>query len=443
MQKRILYTVILFLASSHREAQTCEKPPGLDTTRSKSAAVGELPAILAAQFGANPVAARHQVPVAPVACGIDVLVEQGFKTLRGQRLGLVTNHTGQTRAGKPTIDVLFHAPGVKLVKLFSPEHGIRGDVDAAVNDARDQATGLPIVSLYGAKKKPTAADLEDLDGLIYDIQDIGVRYYTYITTLGLVLEAAAESKKNVLILDRPNPIGGRAVAGPVRDADLASFIAYHALPIRHGMTVGELAQLYNGERQIGANLEIVPCREWTRGQFYDQTGLVWINPSPNMRSLTEAMLYPGVGWLEATNLATGRGTDTPFERIGAPWIDPVAFAAALRAADVPGVRFVPIWFVPRERQYKGERCGGVQILIVDWSRFDPLRLGLTLAVTLQAQFPKDWKPEGLLKMLGDRATYQAILEGRDAQAIESLWGTELDAFRRVRQRYLIYDRDRP
>ncbi len=378
---------------------------------------------------------------APVACGIDVLVEQGFKTLRGQRLGLVTNQTGRTRDGRSTIDVLDYAPAVKLVRLFSPEHGIRGDVDAAVTDDRDQATGLPIVSLYGAKKKPAPADLADLDGLVFDIQDVGVRYYTYITTLGLVLEAAAESGKRLLVLDRPNPLGGRKVAGPVRDADLASFIAYHALPVRHGMTVGELARLYNGERRLGARLEVVACRGWSRDQTYDQTGLIWINPSPNMRSLTQAMLYPGVGWLEATNLATGRGTDAPFERIGAPWIDPAAFAATLRAAEVPGTRFVPTWFVPRERQYKGERCGGVQILIVDWNAFDPMKLGLALAVTLRARYPAEWKPEGILTMLGDRASYQAILEGRGFQAIEPPWRTELDEFRRIRLRYLIYDRD--
>ena len=378
-----------------------------------------------------------------VLCGIDVLIEQGFKPLQGRRLGLVTNQTGKARDGRSTIDVLFHAPGVKLSKLFSPEHGIRGDVDAAVADDRDQATGLPIVSLYGTKKKPSATDLADLDGLVFDIQDIGVRYYTYISTLGLVLEAAAEAKKSLTVLDRPNPIGGRIVAGPVRDPDLASFIAYHALPVRHGMTVGELARLYNGDRHLGARLEVVPCRGWSRDQTFEQTGLVWTNPSPNMRTLTEAMLYPGVGWLEATNLATGRGTDTPFERVGAPWIEPSPFAAALNAADVPGTRFVPIWFVPRERQYKGERCGGVQIMMTDWKAFDPMKLGLTLARTLKARYPAAWKPEALLKMLGDRTAYEAILQSKSMASIESIWRPELDEFQRIRRRYLMYERDDP
>src|SRR5262249_91991 len=229
-----------------------------------------------------------------------------FGPLCGLKIGLVTNHSGRTRDGKSTIDVLFHAPGVKLVKLFSPEHGIRGELDARVPDSQDEATGLPIVSLYGKNQKPQAQDLAGLDALVYDIQDIGARFYTYITTLGLVLEAAHESGKKLFVLDRPNPIGGAIVAGPVRDADLESFIAYHALPVRHGMTVGELALLYNSERKIGAALAVVRCRGWWRDDLYDRTGLVWINPSPNMRSLTEAILYPGVGLLEATNLATGR-----------------------------------------------------------------------------------------------------------------------------------------
>ena len=265
-------------------------------------------------------------------------------------------------------------------------------------DGKDDATGLPIISLYGKDRKPRAQDLEGLDALVYDIQDIGARFYTYITTLGLVLEAARESGKKVFVLDRPNPIGGLAVSGPVRDHEFASFIAYHPLPVRHGMTVGELALLYNAERKIGASLEVVKCRGWTRDDLYDRTGLVWINPSPNMRSLTEALLYPGVGLLEATNLATGRGTDTPFERVGAPWIDPAPFAAALNAAAVPGVRFVPIYFTPKERQHAGQRCGGVQIVITNWSEFDPLRLGMTLAVQLRSHISQGLAARGIASL---------------------------------------------
>ncbi len=329
-------------------------------------------------------------------------------------------------------------PNVKLIKLFSPEHGIRGELDEAVPDGKDRSTGLPIVSLYGKERKPRAEDLADLDALVFDIQDIGTRFYTYISTLGLVLEAAAESKKQLFVLDRPNPIGGRAVSGPVRDREFASFIAYHALPVRHGMTVGELALLYNAERNLGASLEVVRCRSWSRNDLYDRTGLVWINPSPNMRSLTEAMLYPGVGLLEATNLATGRGTDTPFERIGAPWIDPQAFAAALARAAVPGVRFVPIYFTPRERQYAGQRCGGVHVLLTRWDDFDPLKLGVILALELRRLYPAQWQHEGLKRLLADRATYEAIVLGRPIGEIMSRWDGEIAEFHQVRSRYLLY-----
>ena len=401
------------------------------------------PAATAAPSAPEPVIQATARPATtdlhPVECGIDVLVAEGFRPLRGLKIGLVTNHTGRTRDGKPTIDVLFHAPGVTLAKLFSPEHGIRGEADTTVPDGKDDATGLTIISLYGKDRKPRAQDLEGLDALVYDIQDIGSRFYTYISTLGLVLEAASATGKKVFVLDRPNAIGGLAVAGPVRDPEFASFIAYHPLPVRHGMTVGELALLYNTERKIGASVEVVKCRGWRRDDLYDRTGLVWINPSPNMRSLTEALLYPGVGLLEATNLATGRGTDTPFERVGAPWIKkPDAFAAALNAAAVPGARFVPFYFIPKERQHAGQRCGGVQVVITSWAEFDPLRLGLTLAAQLRSQYPKDWQPEGLLRLLCDRATYQQILAGKPEPAIIASWNAELTEFQKIRSRYLLY-----
>jgi uncharacterized protein YbbC (DUF1343 family) len=373
-----------------------------------------------------------------VDCGIDVLVQDDFRPLRGLRVGLVTNHTGVTRTGRSTIDVLFHAPAVTLVKLFSPEHGIRGALDADVPDDTDGSTGLPIVSLYGDRRKPRAADLAGLDALVYDIQDVGARFYTYITTLGLVLEASKESGKSVFVLDRPNPLGGQTVSGPVRDDDCASFVAYHALPVRHGMTVGELATLYNVERKIHAGLKVIRSRGWSREDYYDRTGLVWINPSPNMRSLTEALLYPGVGLLEATNLATGRGTDTPFERVGAPWIDPAMLATALNAAAIPGVRFVPIYFVPKDRQYVGVRCGGVQILVTSWAEFDPLRLGVTLAVVLRDRYPNNWQHEKMLGLLGDRATLADIVAGKSVEVIMARWTDELARFQTIRLRYLLY-----
>ncbi|GIW86304.1 MAG: hypothetical protein KatS3mg108_0628 [Isosphaeraceae bacterium] len=387
----------------------------------------------------TPSPTRDRQPAAsPVRCGIDVLIARQFEGLRGKRLGLVTNHTGITGDGRSTIDVLANAEGLTLAALFSPEHGIRGALDREIPDDRDPQTGLPIYSLYGPTRKPTAEQLAGLDTLVYDIQDIGTRFYTYISTLGLCLEAAKEHNIQLVVLDRPNPIGGVRTDGPVRADQYESFIAFHAIPLVHGMTVGELARLFNAERQIGADLVVVPCEGWTRNQMFDATGLLWVNPSPNMRSLTEALLYPGVGMLEATNLATGRGTDTPFERLGAPWIDPRSFAAALNARNLAGVRFIPIRFTPTERQYAGQSCGGVFVQIVDRDAFDPIDLGLGLALTLRALYPDQWQPEPLKPFVADDATYDAILAGRPIERIRAGWLDKLERFREIRARYLIY-----
>src|SRR5690349_6395267 len=256
-----------------------------------------------------------------VLTGIDVLERDNFKPLAGLRLGLITNHTGRDREGRQTIDVLNKAPGVKLVALFSPEHGIRGLADEKISDSKDEATGLPIYSLYGETRRPKPEQLKDLDALVYDIQDVGVRFYTYISTLGYVLEEAAKAKVPVFVLDRPNPIGGMAVEGPIADSDKLSFTSYHTIPTRHGLTIGELAELFNKQRNIGADVRVIMTEGWRRSMWFDETNLTWINPSPNMRCLAEATLYPGVGLLETTNVSVGRGTDTPFEIVGAPWIE--------------------------------------------------------------------------------------------------------------------------
>ena len=372
--------------------------------------------------------------------GIDVLIEQGFGPLRGKRVGLVTNHTGLTRDGRATIDVLHEAADVKLTALFAPEHGIRGDVDREIADGRDGKTGLPVFSLYGEHRRPTAESLKDVDVLVYDIQDIGARFYTYISTLGLVMEAAKERGIPLVVLDRPNPIGGEAIGGPVRDDAFESFIAFHRLPVRHGMTVGELAGMFNVERGLGIELTVIPCEGWRRGDLFDATGLMWVNPSPNMRSLNEALLYPGVALLEGTNLAVGRGTDTPFERIGAPWVvDPRAFASALNDQRIPGARFVPIRFQPKERQYAGVECGGVNIVISDRATFDPIDLGIGLATTLVRMYPQHWRPDGMKAFLADDAAYRAIVAGGDIASVKAVWRDELEAFGRNRRRFLIYD----
>jgi uncharacterized protein YbbC (DUF1343 family) len=327
---------------------------------------------------------------------------------------------------------------VTLVALFSPEHGIRGAVDARVSDSRDDKTGLPVYSLYGKRLKPTADTLQGVDTLVFDIQDAGCRFYTYISTLGHVLEAAAEHKLKVVVLDRPNPIGGLAVAGPVLDAGRESFVAYHALPVRHGLTVGELALLFNKERKIVAALEVIEMEGWKRADLFDRTGLVWRNPSPNMRSLTAALLYPGVGLLETTNLSVGRGTDRPFEVIGAPWLDGRRLAASLSREGLAGMRFVPTRFTPASSTHVKKACGGVQLYIDDWSRFESLRVGLTIAAKLRQLYPKEWKMERYNVLLGNQAVLAALEKGEPAEKLLELASTEVKAFGVIRRRYLRY-----
>jgi uncharacterized protein YbbC (DUF1343 family)/CubicO group peptidase (beta-lactamase class C family) len=374
----------------------------------------------------------------PVATGIDVLVRENFRRLQGRRVGLVTNHTGRDRDGHSTIDLLHQAKGVTLVALFSPEHGLRGGVDEKVADGKDAKTGLPVYSLYGMRRRPTAETLKGIDTLVYDIQDAGCRFYTYSSTLGLVLESAAEHKLKVVVLDRPNPIGGREIEGPVRDPGRDSFVAYHTLPLRHGLTVGEMARLFNKERHIDADLEVVPMEGWRRGDLYDRTGLLWINPSPNLRSLNAALTYPGIGLLETTNVSVGRGTERPFEWVGAPWIDGRRLAAALVSHDLPGVRFVPVNLTPTASVHKGKLCGGVHIIIDDWARYRPVRTGIAFACTLRKLYPKGWKLDRFDVLLGHRASFEALQRGASWQELELSWQSDVERFRQKRLPYLLY-----
>src|SRR5215510_11446692 len=374
-----------------------------------------------------------------VLTGIDVLERDNFKQLAGMRLGLVTNHTGRDREGRQTIDVLSKAPGVKLVALFSPEHGIRGVADDKVSDTKDEATGLPIYSLYGETRRPTAEQLKDLDALVYDIQDIGARFYTYISTLGYILEEAAKLKLPVFVLDRPNPIGGIEVEGPIADSDKLSFISYHTLPVRHGMTVGELAQLYNEQRKLGCDLRVIKMDGWRRAVWFDATNLTWINPSPNMRSLTEATLYPGVGLLETTNVSVGRGTDTPFEIVGAPWIQGDKLAELLNQRGLQGVRFVPVRFTPNASVFKGEPCGGVNIVITDRASFHPLLTGIEMALALRKLYPNEWKVDSYLRLLVNAHTLERVKRGESAREIVASWNAGLQEFRKARAEILLYN----
>ena len=390
-----------------------------------------LAALVAGQQPTSP------VPVDPVRTGLDMLVADAFAPLRGQRVGLVTNHTGLTADGRGVVDVFLAADGVDVTALFSPEHGFDGVLDRAVADST-HTSGLTIHSLYGQSRKPTPEALENVDTLVFDIQDIGCRFYTYIATMRLCMEAAAEHQLSFIVLDRPNPIGGLRVDGPVLAPGDESFIAAHTIPLRHGMTVGELARMMNVERSIGCDLQVIEMDGWQRAMTYDETGLTWIDPSPNMRTLNEALLYPGIGLVEFTNVSVGRGTDTPFEIVGAPWIDARRLAATLRARELPGVTFVPVRFVPESSKHAGAVCAGVQILVTDRDALDPIRTGLTLAWALRRLHPDDWQIDRFTRLLAEPAVFAAIRDGAFAEQAIAIWQDELDAFRQRRRTFLLY-----
>lgn len=386
----------------------------------------------------EPAARRHE----PTLAGIDVLAAEGFARLRGKRVGLFTNQTGRTRAGVSTIDVLAQAPGVTLVALFSPEHGIRGTADEAVPSGKDDATGLPIHSLYGAdvaSRHPTDAMLSGIDTLVVDLQDIGARFYTYPTAIAYVMEAAAKQHIAVVILDRPNPIGGSQIEGPQQDASAPPYFGYVPMPVRHGLTIGELARLFNSERRIGADLTVVAMQHWQRGDWFDNTGAPWVHPSPNIRNLVAATLYPGIGAIEGTNISVGRGTDTPFEQIGAPWIDAVALAGALNARAIPGIGFYPVTFTPASgAKLGGEACHGVFMIVTDRDRLRPVRVGLEIASALSRMYGVTFKLEDAATLFGSKAMLARIRAGEDPAAIAASWSADEDAWRTVRAKYLLY-----
>jgi uncharacterized protein YbbC (DUF1343 family)/CubicO group peptidase (beta-lactamase class C family) len=386
-----------------------------------------------------------QVPAVPAAAaqpvltGIDVLRADGFRALAGRRVGLVTNHTGRARDGAATIDLLAKAPGVSLVALFSPEHGIRGVLDAAVPSTTDAGTGLPIHSLYGPTRRPTPETLTGIDTLVIDLQDIGTRFYTYMTTMAYVMEEAASRGIRVVVLDRPNPINGFAIEGPALDAGAVGFTGYlPAMPIWHGMTMGELARLFNGEKQLGVDLTVIAARHWRRDAWFDETSLAWINPSPNMRTLYAAALYPGIGAFESANISVGRGTDTPFEHVGAPWIDGQRLSDALNARQIPGVRFYPVRFTPASSRYSGEECQGVFIVITDRQSLRPVRVGVELASALTTLFPGRFEIDAAARLFGSTAGLARLKAGDDPAAIAVSWSTAEARWRLLRAKYLLY-----
>ena len=392
-------------------------------------------------------ASRHvTIRNGSVQTGIDVLEAHDFDIIRGatdkKKIGILTNQTGVDAQGRRTIDVLAQAPGVSLAAIFSPEHGVTGTVDTTdIGNSKDAATGVPVYSVYGATdtaRRPSIDQLKQLDAVVVDIQNAGARFYTYETTLGYFLEAAAKAGTQIIVLDRPNPITGSIVQGPIADPGKQSFTNYFPVPVRHGMTMGELAQMFNAERNLGARLTVVPMEGWIRGDWFDSTGLDWINPSPNLRSLTAATLYPGVALVEGTNVSVGRGTDSPFELLGAPWIKGRELAAYLNAREISGVRFVPASFTPTASAYNGELCQGINIVLVDRNALDAPELGIELASALHKLYPQQYHMDRMIELLLNQSVYDAIAQGQDPRRIAQDWQEALDKFLQLRQKYLIY-----
>ncbi len=381
-----------------------------------------------------------QVPAsaAQTLTGIDVLEAQGFAPLAGKRVGLITNQTGIDRNRRSTIDLLAHAPGVKLVALFSPEHGIRGTLDERVSSTTDEVTGLPVHSLYGETERPTDAMLAGVDTLVFDIQDAGVRFYTYITTMGYAMEAAASHHIAFYVLDRPDPLGGERIEGPMLDRDRTNFVGYFPMPVRAGMTLGEMAQMFNVENKIGADLHVIAMQNWRRQMWFSDTGLPWVNPSPNLRSTAEEILYPGLEILQAGGASVGRGTARPFELLGAPWIRGEELAAYLNRRGIPGIRFEAEKFTPDSGLYKGELCDGVKIVLTDRDALQTMRMGIEIASAFGKLYPGKFEASKMIFLVGNAKIVKQLADGNDPAAIVATWDKDLEAFRKVCAKYLLY-----
>ncbi len=383
----------------------------------------------------------------PVRLGIDMLEESHFAALHPSKgssprsIGVLTNQTGVDSQGRRTIDVLANVPGISLDAIFSPEHGVTGTLDTTdIQNTRDAATGAAVYSVYGAKdaaRHPSPAIIKRLDAIVIDLADAGARFYTYQTTIGYFLEAAAKANIDIILLDRPNPITGSLVQGPVSDAT-QSFTNYFPEPVRHAMTLGELAQMFNAERHLGARLTVVAMKGWQRADWFDSTGLEWINPSPNERNLTEATLYPGVALIEGTDISVGRGTDTPFELIGAPWINGKQLATYLNAREIPGIRFIPVSFTPSSANFAGQLCHGVNLVVVDRNVLDTPELGIELASALHKIYPDDFTLVRMAPLLANTAVLTGLTAGKDPRRIEQDWQESLQKFLHLRQKYLLY-----
>jgi uncharacterized protein YbbC (DUF1343 family) len=373
-----------------------------------------------------------------VQVGLDVLEAEKFAPLRGKHVGLITNHTGLDSQGRSTVDLLSRAAGVTLVALFSPEHGLAGRNDERVSSTKDAATGLPIYSLYAETLRPTDAMLAGIDTLVFDVQDAGVRFYTYTTTMAYCMEEAAKRNIAFYVLDRPNPIGGEIVEGPMLDTDKTSFTGYFPLPVRYGLTIGELAQFFNAENHIGSDLHVVQMRNWHRNYFFESTGSKWIPPSPNLRTPKGAVLYPGLEILQNAGVSVGRGTETPFEEFGAPWMNGEQVAAALNARHLAGLRFSAQPFIPVVGLYSGQRCGGVAVKVTDRQAVRAMRMGMEIAAILKQMYSTNFDPAKMLPLTGNAETIRQLQDGASVDQIAAGWSNDVTAFDAVRRKYFLY-----
>lgn len=380
--------------------------------------------------------------------GLEILLSEELSLVHNARVGLVTNPTGVARDLRANIDAL-RARNVNLVALFGPEHGFAASAadGAAVESSRDSRTGLLVHSLYGKIRKPTPEMLRDVDILLFDLQDVGVRFYTYTATLGLALEACKENRVRLILLDRPNPINGSAIEGATLDPKLASFIGHGPLPIRYGLTLGELAQFYNAELDIGADLHVVAMRGWEREMWYDETGLTWVSPSPGIPNVSTTITYPGICLVEGTNLSEGRGTALPFEVVGAPWLDGFALAQWLNALRLDGVIFRPTAFTPCSSKHAGEECYGVQLHVTDRDAYRAVETGLQVVGACRAQNPdrfeflkSSWegKPPHFDLLAGTAQAREGLSAHQPVSEMIALWEDEMTAFDEKRSKYLLY-----
>jgi uncharacterized protein YbbC (DUF1343 family)/CubicO group peptidase (beta-lactamase class C family) len=442
-------TFVIFLSSRlHPDGKGDVSALRAKVSTVAASAVASVPEVRARGFGGLQWAPTGTIAVpapraaprttAGVMTGIDVLRAEGFARLKGRRVGLVTNHTGRARDGATTIDLLFGAKELTLVALFSPEHGIRGILDEKVPSSVDERTGLTIHSLYGETRRPTGEMLAGIDTMVIDLQDIGARFYTYMTTMAYVMEEAAGRGIAVVVLDRPNPINGWQIEGPMLDEEFVGFTGYLSMPTRHGMTLGELARLFNEEMTIGCDLTVVGMQGWSREDWFDATGLPWVNPSPNMRNLIQATLYPGIGSVEWANLSVGRGTDSPFEQIGAPWVDGTRLAAALNARALPGITFYPVLFTPGSSKFKDEECGGIFMIVTDRQALRPVRLGFEIVAALSRLHPGALDLGRTERLAGSRAGLQRAVSGDDPADIAAQWSAGEARWRLLRAKHLLY-----